>query len=95
MPRRIHGIQNHALDPELFPVGYANGHYVHLALRAHHGDALRAVAQRAKAGDVIGVKVRIHCLDQIELEFVHQAQIAIHLVQHRIDDQRFSAATAG
>ena len=95
MPRRIHGLQHQALDPQLISIGHANGHHVHLALLAHHSDALHAVTQRAKTGDVIGVKVRIHCLHQIELEFLHQAQIAVHLLQHRIDNQRFSAAAAG
>ena len=52
------------------------------AVLAHDRDAAGAIAQRAKAGDVIGVKVRIHCLHQIELEFLHQAQIAVHPLQH-------------
>jgi hypothetical protein len=43
------------------------GHDVHLALLPDRGDASRTVAQRAKAADVIGVKVRIHCFHQVEL----------------------------
>jgi hypothetical protein len=63
----MHDIQHQAPDPELISVGHTYAHHIHLALLAHHGDASRAVAQRAKAGDVIGMKVRIHCLHQIEL----------------------------
>ena len=66
-----------------------------LAILAHHGDAVRAVAQRAEPGDVIGVDVRVHRLDQLEVELLHQLQVAIDLLQHRIDDQRLAAAPAG
>ena len=56
---------------------------------------MRAVAQRAEAGDVIGVQMRVHRLDQSDLKFADQLQIAIDLLQHRIDDQRLSPAAAG
>ena len=54
-----------------------------------------AVAQRAEPGDVIGVQMGIDRLDQLEIEFAHQLQIAIDLLQHRIDDQRLAARPAG
>jgi hypothetical protein len=44
---------------------------------------------------VIGVQMRIHRLDQIEIEFLHQMQVTVHFLQHRIDDERVSAAAAG
>jgi hypothetical protein len=41
------------------------------------------------------VKMSIHRLHQIEFEFIHQAQIAVHLLQHWINNQRFPAAATG
>ena len=41
---------------------------------------MRAIAQRAETSDVIGVKVCIRRLDQIELEFLQQLQIAVHFL---------------
>ena len=46
---------------------------VDLALLAHHGDAMRAVAQRAEAGDVIGVQMRVDRLDEPQVEFLASA----------------------
>ena len=66
-----------------------------LALLAHHGDAMRAVAQRAEPGDVVGVQVRVDRLDQLQVELADQLQVAVDLLQHRIDDQRLAAAPAG
>ena len=84
-----------ALDGELVAFGDAHRHDVGLGLFAHHGDAMGAVAQCAEARDVIGVQVGIDCLDQPEVELAHQLQVAIDLLQHRIDDQRLAAAAAG
>ena len=56
---------------------------------------MRAIAQRAEVGEVIGVKMRIECRDQFKVEFIHQLQVAVHFFEHRIDDQRFPTATAG
>jgi len=47
-------------------------HHVGLGLLAHHGDAMGLVAQRAKAGDVIGVQMRVHRLDQFEVKLAHK-----------------------
>ena len=66
-----------------------------LALLSHHRDAVRAVAQRAKAGHVVGVQMRVHRLDQLEVKLSYQLQITIDPLQHRVDDQRFAAVTAG
>ena len=65
------------------------------ALLAHHGDAAGMVAQRAEAGDVIGMQMRIDGLDQLQVQFADQLQVAVDLLQHRIDDQRLAAASAG
>ena len=48
-----------------------------LALLAHHGDAVGAVAQRAEPGDVVGVQVRVHSLDQLEVELADELQVAV------------------
>ena len=56
---------------------------------------MRAVAQRAQAGDVVGVQMRVDRLDELEVEFLHQLEVAVDLLQHRIDDERLAAAPAG
>ena len=66
-----------------------------MGLLAHHRDAMRAVAQRAQSGDVVGVQMRVDGLDQLELELAHELEIAVDLLQHRIDDQRLAALPAG
>jgi hypothetical protein len=54
-----------------------------------------AVAQRPKAGDVVGVKMGVHGLDELEIELPYELEIAVNLFQHRIDDQTLSAGPAG
>ena len=54
-----------------------------------------AVAQRAEPGDVVGMQVRVDRLDQLEVELADELEIAVDLLQHRIDDQRLAAAPAG
>src|SRR5947207_11721081 len=56
---------------------------------------MRAVAQRAEPGDVIGVKVRVDGLDQLHVQLADELEITVDLLQHRIDDQRLAAAPAG
>jgi hypothetical protein len=54
-----------------------------------------AIAQRAEAGDVVGMQVGIDRLNQLQVELVDQLDVAIDLFQHRIDDQRLAAMPAG
>ena len=56
---------------------------------------MRAVAQRAEPGDVVGMQVGVDGLDQLEVELGHELDVAIDLLQHGIDDQRLAAAPAG
>ena len=49
----------------LLAVGEPHRHDVGLGLLAHHGDAVGAVAQRAEAGDVVGVQMGVDRLDQL------------------------------
>ena len=58
------------------------------------GHAVGAVTQRAKAGDVIGVKMRIDSLDEAQVEFVEQLDVTVDLLQHGVDDQRLGAPAA-
>ena len=44
---------------------------------------------------MVGMQMGVHRLDQPEVEFLHQLQVAVHLFQHRVDDQRLAAAAAG
>ena len=92
---RIEHVEAQALDAELVAVGDPHRHDVDLALLAHHGHAARAVAQRAEAGDVVGVQMRVDRLHQPEVELLHQLEIAVDLLEHRIDDERLAAAPAG
>ena len=54
-----------------------------LGLLAHHGDAVRAVAQRTEPGDVVGVQVGVDRLHQLQVEFADELEIAIDLLQDR------------
>ncbi len=89
-----HHVERDALDLELVAFGHAHRDDVGLGLLAHHRDALCPVAQGAEAGDVIGVKVGVDRLDQLQVEFGDQLEIAVDFLQHRIDDQGFAAAPA-
>src|SRR5580692_4360517 len=53
------------------------------------------VAQCAEPGDMVGVQMRIDGLDQFEIQFTQQLAVAVDLLQHRIEDQRFAAGAAG
>src|SRR5271170_2639374 len=53
------------------------------------------VTQRAEAGDVVGVQMGVDRLDQPQIELLHQLEIAVDLLEHRIDDERLAAAAAG
>ncbi len=95
MAGRVEHIERHALDRELVPFRKPHRHDVDLALLAHDGDAMGAVAQRAEPGDVIGVQVGVDRLDELELELVDELDIAVDFLQDRIDDERLAAPPAG
>ena len=54
-----------------------------------------AVAQGAQSGNVIGVQMGVDSLDQFQIELANELQIAVHLFQDWIDDQRLAAGPAG
>ena len=77
---RIEHVERQPLDRELVAFGEPHRHHVDLALLAHHGDALRAVAQRAEPGDVVGMQMGVDRLDQLEVELVDELQVAVDLL---------------
>ncbi len=95
MAGRVHHIQRDALDRHLVALGNPHRDHVGLALLAHDGDAVGAVAQLAQARDVVGVQVGVHRLDQPEIEFAQELAVAVDLLQHGIEDQRLAAGAAG
>ncbi len=95
MARRVGDIQAEPLDAQPVAVGDAHRHHIDAGLLAHHGDAARAVAQRAEAGDVVGVQVGVDRLHQLEVELADELEVAIDLLQDGVDDQRLAAAAGG
>ena len=91
----IDDIERKPFDCKLVAFAKPHRDHVGLGLFTHHGDAMGAVAQRPKACDVVGMQVRVHRLNQLQVELFHELQIAIDLLQHRIDDQRLAARPAG
>ena len=56
---------------------------------------LVTVGQMVAPGQVIGMQMRVHGLDQFEVELLDELDITVDLLEHRIDDERFAAAPAG
>jgi hypothetical protein len=72
VPGSIQHVEPHAFDLNTISFGDTHGDDIGTGMLAHHRDAMCAVAQRTKASHVIGVQVRIHGLDQFEIEFAHE-----------------------
>ena len=83
MAGRVDDVEADPLDRQPVAVGDAHRNDIDLALLAHHGDAMRAVAQRAEAGDVVGVQMGIDRLHQPEVELSHELEVAVDLFQDR------------
>ncbi len=92
---RIEHVESEALDADRVALGNAHGHDIDAGLLAHHRDAVGMIAQRAEGSDVIGVDVGVDGLDELQVEFAHELEIAVDLLEHRIDDQRLAALAAG
>ena len=95
MAWRIDHIEDQPLNGELVAVGQPHRDDVGLGLLAHHRDAVSLVAQRAKAGDVVGVHMGVDRLHKLEVEFLDEAEVAVDLLQNGIDDHRLAASAAG
>jgi len=48
--------------------------------------ATRLLLHQPGAGDVIGMTVSIHRVEQFQVQFAKQGQVTIHLLEHRVDD---------
>ena len=92
--RRVHHIESQSFDVDPIAFGHPHRDHIHTALFAHDRDALRAVAQLAQPRDVVSMDMGIHGLNELQIEFLEKLQIAINLLQHRINDQGFTAAAA-
>ena len=92
---RVHDVEAEALDRHPVAVADPHRHHVGLALLAHDGDAVGAVAQLAEAGDMVGVQMGVDRLDQPQIELAQQLAVAVDLLQHGIEDQRLAAGAAG
>ena len=62
---------------------------------AHRGDTAGLFTQLSQTGDVIGMDVRVHCEYQAQVEFVGQLDIAVGVLQHRVDEQGTGADSSG
>ena len=94
MARSVGDIEAYALDAEPVAIGDAHRHDIDTGLFAHHSDAAGAVAQRAEAGDVVGVQVGVDRLHQLQIQLADELEVAIDLLEDGIDNQRL-AATSG
>ena len=95
MARGVEGAEPNALDLDRVTVANAHRDHVDGGLRPHHGDALRAVAKHPHGAHVVGVDVGIEDLGEGQIEFAEKSQVAIDLLQHRVDDEGFAAGTPG
>ena len=94
MPRRIQRLEGESFDTDLVAVAHPDGNDIGLALFAHHRDAARALTQRFKSGDVVGVEMGVDRLHQPEIELLQKLDVAVDPFEHRVDDERFSAMAA-
>ena len=93
--RGVEGAQPDPLDPDRVAVSHAHRDDVDGRLRPHHGDALRAVAKRPHAAHVVGVDMGIEDLGEGEIELAEKGQVALDLLQHRVDDEGLAAGAPG
>ena len=63
-------------------------------LLAHDRDALRALTQCGKAGDMVGMQVCVDGLYQPEVQLLEELNVAINLFEDRVDDKRLSTVPA-
>ncbi len=56
---RVQHVHADAFDLKLVAFGKPHRHHVGLGVLAHHRDAMGAVAQRAEAGDVVGMQMGV------------------------------------
>src|SRR6185437_2709726 len=84
MAGRIDDVETDALDVQPLAIADPHRYDIDLALFAHHGDAFGVVVQ-----------VGVDRLDQLQIEFLDEFQVAVDAIEHGIDNQRLAAAAAG
>src|SRR4249919_1343059 len=94
MSRCIDGVERHTLNRQSVAIRQTHRDDVSLCLLAHDRNAMRMVTQCAEPGDVVCMQMCVDGLYELEIEFVNEMQIAVDLLQNRIDDQRLAARTA-
>ena len=94
MPRGVDCAETQAIDGDRVSVRHADRDDVGLGFLAHDRYALGAVAQLAEARDVIGMQMRVDGLNETQIEFVQELDVALDLLEHRIDDKRLAARPA-
>src|SRR5215216_1699376 len=56
---------------------------------------MRPVSEGSEPSDVIGMEMGVHSLDELQVQLAQKLEVAIHLLQHGIDDQGFAATSTG
>ena len=79
MAGRVEHVEPQALDLHAVAFRDPHRHDIGMGLLAHHRDAMGAVAQCAKPGDVVGMQMGVDGLDQLEIELANELQIAVDL----------------
>ena len=95
MTRGVGDLQAHPFDIDAIAISDADRDDFRLALLAHDGDALRALAQRIETGDVIGVQMGVDGLHQAHIQLLEELKVAIDPLQDGIDDERLAAMATG
>jgi hypothetical protein len=93
--RRVEHLEIHSLDLQPVAIGHPHGDHIDAALVTHHGDAMGTIAQRSEPGNVVGMQMRIDRFHETQIELTQKLQIAIDLLDHRVDDERLAATAAG
>ena len=94
VPGRIERFEAQALDVDPIAVADTDGDDLGLALLPHHRDAARALAERLKSRDVVGMEMRVDGFHQPQVELAQKLDIAVDPFEDRIDDERLSAMAA-
>ena len=94
-PGCVEHIQSHPFDLKLVALAHAHRDDINTALLPHDRDALGAVPEGTEPRDVIGMQVSVHSFDQLEVKLADELEIAIDLLQNRIDDEGLPTPPTG
>src|SRR4029077_2411201 len=95
MARGVEDVEPYAFNLDAIALRDPHRYDVGLGLLAHHRDAMRAIAECAEPGNVIGVQMGVDSFYELQVELAYELQITLHLFQNRIDNQRLAARPAG